>query len=69
MQKYWALFTDVPYLASTVNHATKNETAKITVTPYLAGMVNHAMKNEIMKITDSIFIWHLDIIGWKERGG
>ena len=51
MQKYLALFTDVPYQASTVNRATKNETARITVAPYLAGTVNHATKNEMAKIT------------------
>ena len=30
-------------------------------------MVNHAMKNEMAKITDSVFIWHVDVLRWKER--
>ena len=42
-----------------VNHATKNETARIMVTPYLAGTVNHAMNNETAKITDS-GMWYCD---------
>ena len=29
MQKYSALFTDVPYMADTVNHATKNEQLRL----------------------------------------
>ena len=33
-----------------VNHAAKNEMAKITVTPYMAGMVNHTMKNEWVRL-------------------
>ena len=32
--KYLASFTDIPYEAGTVNHATNNETAKIIVAPY-----------------------------------
>ena len=39
-----------------VNHATKNEMAKITVTPYMAGMVNHATKNERVRLR-SLHIW------------
>ena len=50
MQKFSASFTDVPYLAGTVNHATKNETAKITVAPYLAGTVNHVTKSEMARL-------------------
>ena len=50
-----------------VNHATKNEMAKISVSPYLAGTVNHATKNETVKINDTIFIWHMDVLGWKEE--
>ena len=37
MWKYLASFTNIPCLVVTVNHATKNETAKIMVTPYLTG--------------------------------
>ena len=32
-----------------VNHAMKNETAKVTVASYLAGMVNH-MKSRMVKL-------------------
>ena len=45
-----------------VNHATKNEMAKITVGPYKAGTVNHATVNETAKITDTMFIWHVRCI-------
>ena len=50
MQKHLVLFTDIPYYAGTVNHATKNKIAKTTVAPCWAGMVNHAMTNETAKI-------------------
>ena len=56
LQKYSASFTDIPYQAGTVNHATKNETAKITVTLYMAGTVNHAIKNEWLRL-QSLRIW------------
>ena len=52
MQKYLTSFTDIPYKAGTVNHATKDEMTKITDIPYKAGTINHAMKNETAKNTD-----------------
>ena len=33
-----------------VNHAMKNEMAKITVAPYLASTGNHAMKNKMAEL-------------------
>ena len=49
----------VPYKASTVNHATGNEMAKIAFAPYQAGTVNHAMMNKTVKISDAILVWHV----------
>ena len=54
MNNETAKITATPYLAGTVNHATKNNTVKITVAPYLAGTVNHATMDETVKITDYI---------------
>ena len=48
-KKYSTSFTDIPYKADKVNHATKYKMANI---PYKAGTVNHAMKNEMVKNTD-----------------
>ena len=39
-----------------VNHATKNETARIMVALYMAGKINHVMNHETAKITDSVYL-------------
>ena len=40
------------YKAGTVNHATNNEMARITVNLYYAGIVNHATMNKPAKISE-----------------
>ena len=41
------IYTDIPYWVGIVNHATNNETAKITVHSSILGWYSHhAMKNE-----------------------
>ena len=50
-----------------VNHATKCETAKVTVTPYMAGMVNHATNDETAKVTDTIYLEHDTVMEREER--
>ena len=44
--------TATPYLAGTVNYATKYNTMEITVATYLAGTVNDATMDATAKITD-----------------
>ena len=47
-------FTDIP---GTVNHATKNETAKITDIPYKADTVNHATRLKRQRLLTYFGTW------------
>ena len=58
MQKYLTSFTDIPYKAGTVNHATKIKRQRIYDIPYKAGTFNHATK---MK-QQGLLIFHIRVV-------